>query len=140
MGSINDLEGFSPAEAAMVRAAEAALQSVRYDTGPFQVLIRVDMPPGYRGMSLNDGAALGMEAFSSQAMINHVLEEELLHLQQKAREPGQEFMPGTARALEEEVHEQRRFPFPGDRTASQPGAAFPSAGEGGRPATPGAGE
>jgi hypothetical protein len=64
-------------------------------------------------MSLDDGAILGAEAFSSQAMVNHVLEEELLHLGQKARAPGQEFVPGTARGLEEEVHEQRRFPLPG---------------------------
>jgi hypothetical protein len=98
----------------MLRAAEAALLSAGYDTGLLQVLIRADMPPGYRGMSLEDGAALGSEAFPSQAMVNHVLEEELLHLEQKARAPGREYKPGTARALEEEVHEQRRFPFPAE--------------------------
>ncbi len=65
-------------------------------------------------MSLDDGAALGSEAFSSQAMVNHVLEEELLHLVQKARAPRREFKPGTACPLEEEVHEQRRFPLPRD--------------------------
>jgi len=98
----------------MLLAAEAALRSAGYDTGPLQVLIRADMPPGYRGMSLDDGAALGAEAFSSQAMMNHVLEEELLHLGQKAGAPGRVYKPGTARALEEEVHEQRRFPKPKD--------------------------
>jgi hypothetical protein len=65
-------------------------------------------------MSLDDGAALDNKAFSSQAMTNHALEEELLHLEQKAREPAREYQPGTARALEEEVHEARRFPLPTD--------------------------
>ena len=98
----------------MVRGAEAALRSAGYDTDLLQVLIRADLPPSYRGMSLDDGAALGSEAFSSQAMVNHVLEEELLHLVQKARVPRREFKPGTVHPLEEEVHEQRRFPLPRD--------------------------
>src|SRR5262249_13899877 len=34
-------------------------------------------------LSRVDGAALGKEAFSSQVMLNHVLEEELLHQRQK---------------------------------------------------------
>jgi hypothetical protein len=124
-------EGFSPAEESMIREAEAALQAAGYDTGPFQVLIRTDLPPGYRAMSLDDGAALGQEAFSSQAMLNHVLEEELLHLGQKAREAGRAFGPDTARALEEEVHEARRFPLPDDRPGGAGGAV---AGGGGGPA------
>lgn len=40
------------------------------------------------------------EAFSSQVMLNHVMEEELLHLQQRAAGLGSEFGPGTAQALE----------------------------------------
>jgi hypothetical protein len=106
------LEGFSAGEVAMIHAAVAALQSAEYDTSLFQVLIRAEMPPGYRGMSWSNGAILGAEAFSSQAMLNHVLEEELLHLLQKLRGEATAFMPGTARSLEEEVHEQRRFPCP----------------------------
>jgi hypothetical protein len=96
----------------MIRAAVAALRSAGYDTSPFQVLIRADMPPGYRAMTLDGGATLGAEAFSSQEMVNHALEEELLHHSQKAQEPAREFRRGIARALEEEVHEQRRFPLP----------------------------
>jgi len=98
----------------MLLAAEAALRSAGYDTSPLQVLIRADMPAGYRAMSQDDGATLGQEAFSSQGMVNHVLEEELLHLRQKARDGGQTFGPATARGLEEEVHEQRFFPLPRD--------------------------
>ncbi|HEX4589248.1 MAG TPA: hypothetical protein VH120_04925, partial [Gemmataceae bacterium] len=79
-----------------------------------QVLIRADLPAGYRAMTLDDGAALGPEALSSQAMVNHVLEEELLHLEQKAREPDRAFGPGTAGALEDEVHDARKFPPPGE--------------------------
>jgi hypothetical protein len=43
------------------------------------------MPAGYGGMSPPDGTVLGGEAFSSQAMLNHVLEEELRHLMQNGR-------------------------------------------------------
>lgn len=63
-------------------------------------------------MTLADGAALGEAAFSSQAMLNHVLEEELLHHGQKARGVAREFDPGTAATLEGEVDEQRRFACP----------------------------
>jgi len=108
------LEGFSADEEAMVRTADAALRLAGYDTGLLEVLIRADMPPGYRGMSLDNGATLGSEAFSSQAMVNHVLEEELPHVIQKADVPERWFKPGIARSLEEEVHEQRKFPFPGN--------------------------
>ena len=94
------LEGFNPAEVEMLRAAEAALQSAGYNTSPLQVLVRVEMPTGYRGMTLADGAALSGAAFGSQAMLNHVLEEELLHHQQKAAGEAGEFQPGTARILE----------------------------------------
>jgi hypothetical protein len=96
----------------MIHDAGAALRSVGYDTRLIQVLIRADMPAGYRGMSLEDGAVLGEEAFSSQGMLNHVLEEELLHLQQKAQGKGRVFGPETARALEEAIHAERQFPPP----------------------------
>ena len=55
-------------------------------------------------------AALGEEAFSSQEMLNHVLEEELIHLQQKAAGLAQEFGPGTAQELEEAANAARKFP------------------------------
>jgi hypothetical protein len=111
-GAVIRLEGFSTTEEAMIHVAIAALQLVGYDTSPLQVLIRADMPAGYRGMSLGDGAALGTEAFSSQDMLNHVLEEELLHLAQKASGRAEEFTSGTARLLEEEVHGERKLPLP----------------------------
>jgi hypothetical protein len=97
----------------MLRAASAALQAVGYDVRPIRVLIRADLlPVGYRAMTLDDGAAFGAESFASQAMVNHVLEEELLHLGQKAKHSELAFGPGTARALEDEVHDARRFPAP----------------------------
>ncbi len=98
----------------MLQAAVSALKSAGYGMEPLQVLIRANLPPGYRAMTLEDGAVLGSEALASQAMANHVLEEELLHLRQKLREAGRGFGPGTARALEEEIHEFRRFPLPRD--------------------------
>jgi hypothetical protein len=96
----------------MVREAQEALHAEGYDTSPFLVLIKAELPPGYRGMTLDDGAVLGDAAFSSQAMLNHVLEEELLHLKQKASGLTQSFQPGSARNLEEAIHETRRFPPP----------------------------
>ena len=96
----------------MIHEAIVALRSVGYDTAPLEVLVRADMPAGYRGMTLADGAALGSEAFSSQDMLNHVLEEELRHLSQKASGQAEEFAPGTARALEEAVDVERKFPLP----------------------------
>src|SRR5258708_4653937 len=98
----------------MIRNAQQALEAAGYELRSNFVLTRVEMPSGYRGMTLADGAILGEEAFSSQAMLNHVLEEELLHLKQKAAGQAGEFLPGTARLLEEEVHETRRFPCPDD--------------------------
>lgn len=111
-GSAIDLEGFDPVEVRMIQEAVDALQRAGYDTNLFRILIRADLPPGYRGMSWEDGAVLGKEAFSSQAMLNHVLEEEWLHLQQKAKGLGRVFQPGTVQALEEALHENRRFPAP----------------------------
>jgi hypothetical protein len=47
-------------------------------------------------------------------MLNHVLEEELRHLMQKAAGRAGEFSAETVRALEAEVNEGRKFPFPND--------------------------
>ncbi len=98
----------------MIREACSALERAGYDLGPVQVLIRAELPPGYRGMSWENGAVLGPEAFSSQAVLNHVLEEELLHLRQRAAGAMRAFGPGTARALEEEVDATRKFRLPDD--------------------------
>jgi hypothetical protein len=96
----------------MIHCAIAALQAAGYDTAALHVLICPEMPSGYRGMSLADGAALGSEAFSSQDMLNHVLEEELLHHGQKASGQAEQFTPGTARILEEAVDVERKFLLP----------------------------
>lgn len=77
-----ELNGFSSTEEGMIGKAFEALEGVGYDTGLLKVLIRAEMPAGYRGMSLEDGAVLGTEAFASQGLLNHVLEEEYLHLVQ----------------------------------------------------------
>lgn len=105
-------DGFSATEEAMLAVALLALQGVGYDTDLLQVLIRADMPAGYRGMSFNDGAVLGAEAFQSQDWLNHVLEEEFLHLRQKQQGLSDSFTRGTALELESAVNEQRRFPAP----------------------------
>src|SRR2546426_11967457 len=96
----------------MINNTVEALKREGYDLGAIKVLIRVEMPPGYRAMTLEDGAVLGEPAFSSQAMLNHVLEEEVLHLRQKVVGKAREFGPGTAKALEDEIHEARRFHLP----------------------------
>jgi hypothetical protein len=75
-------------------------------------LIRADLPLGRRGMSWPDGAVLGGEAFASQALLIYVLEEELIHRQQKRLGQADVFGPGTARALEEAVDEDRKFRDP----------------------------
>ena len=96
----------------MIETAIRVLHLVGYDIQLLKVLIYAEMPTGYRAMCLHDGAVLGKEAFSSQAMLYHVLEEELLHLRQKARGLGQTFQSGTARELEEEMDAERKFPLP----------------------------
>jgi|SRR6266481_883588 hypothetical protein len=113
MDSLN-LEAFGAAEEAMIQASIVALKAAGYDTSRIKVLIRADLPATYRGMSLPDGAALGKEAFRSQAVLNHVLEEEIIHLQQKAAGLAEEFGPKTAAELEKEVNEQRKFRLPKD--------------------------
>jgi len=97
----------------MVQNSLKALQDAGYDTSPFKELIRADLPPGHRAMSLDGGAAVGSEAFASPAHLNSALEEELLHLEQKAA--GQfavSFGRGTMQGLEEAVDGTRKFPVP----------------------------
>ena len=108
------MECFTQAEETMIRESILGIQSVGYDASRIKVLIRADLPVTYRGMSLPDGAALGKEAFRSQAVLNHVLEEEIIHLQQKATGLAEEFGPKTAAELEKEVNEQRKFRLPKD--------------------------
>jgi hypothetical protein len=98
----------------MIHRAELALDGVGYDTAMFRTLIRANLPRGYRAMTLDDGAVLGVAAFASQDMLNYVLEEELLHLQQKMAGRAAVFGPGTAAALEEEINVLRRFRLPND--------------------------
>ena len=73
------LDGFAASEEAMIVQAVAALQGVGYDAALMKELVRADLPAGHAAMTLFGirGAVLGAEAFSSQAMLNHVLEEEL---------------------------------------------------------------
>ena len=103
------MEGFTQAEEAMIQESILALQSVGYETSIIKVLIRADLPATYSGMSLPDGAALGAEAFRTQGVLNHVLEEEVIHLQQRASGLAEKFGPPTAAELEKEVNEQRKF-------------------------------
>lgn len=64
-------------------------------------------------MSLGEnGAALADEAFGSQAFLNQVLEEELLHTEQAARGLSAGDGPGAADAMESEVDAVRKFPDP----------------------------
>jgi hypothetical protein len=65
-----ELKGFGPAEEGMIETTIRALPSSEVLRKCRAVIVH--------------GAALGSKAFSSQAMLNHVLEEELLHLGQKA--------------------------------------------------------
>jgi hypothetical protein len=104
---------FSAAERQMIQQAEEALRRAGYDTSLMKEVIRADLPKGTRGMSMgSDAAVVGKEAFKSQAMLNHVLEEELRHLQQKAAGLAQQFGPGTAQRLEEAAGAGRKFPEP----------------------------
>jgi hypothetical protein len=95
----------------MIKQAQADLANAGYDPSKLQQLVKADMPAGYRGMSLSpNGAALSNEAFSSQAMLNHVMEEELIHLGQNL--PGQTFGPGTMSQIEGAANAARQFPLP----------------------------
>jgi hypothetical protein len=106
-------EGFNSQEEAMLHLALDDLEAVGYDLSAVKELIRADLPARCRGMSWPEGAILGRAAFASQAVLNHVLVEELIHLQQKMFELAHEFGPGTADALEEAADESRKFPDPG---------------------------
>src|ERR1022692_3188272 len=106
------LVGFDAAEEGMIKLGIDTLSMAGYDTSLFQELIRVDTPKGYRAMSLDDGAVLGQEAFESQEWLIHVLEEELLHLMQKAQGLAKEFAKGTALELELDANDTRKFPPP----------------------------
>ena len=107
------LIGFDEAESALLAFAFEALASAGYETDLFAEVVRADLPAGYRAMTLDEGAALGPEAFGSDQLLCHVLEEELLHLKQKLSGQTEQFGPGTARMLEEAIDVQRRFPAPG---------------------------
>ena len=109
-----ELIGFSAVEEGMIREAIEALEGAGYDISPFKRLYRDEgeLPAIFRGMTLDDGALLSERAFTSQMMLNHVMEEELLHHAQKAGGRATEFGPGTASLLEGEVDEIRKFPAP----------------------------
>jgi hypothetical protein len=97
----------------MIRRAFSALEAAGYNTGRLTELVKADFRGRMAGMSLGEnGAALANEAFESQAMLNHVLEEELIHTQQAARGLSPTAGPGAADALEAEVDAIRKFPAP----------------------------
>jgi RHS repeat-associated protein len=105
--------GFSSTETGMINSSLKTLSGAGYDLAPLQQLIKADMPPGCCAMSLSTpptGAALGDGAFSSQGMLDHTLEEELLHLGQGL--PNQTFGPGSAAANEAAVDAVRKIPAP----------------------------
>jgi hypothetical protein len=106
------LVGFDDVEEGMIRFGLDALSLAGYDTTMVHELIKVDMPTGFRAMTLDGGAALGQEAFESQDWLVHVLEEELLHLMQKSQGLADEFRRGTALELELDVNDTRKFPPP----------------------------
>jgi hypothetical protein len=107
------LTGFSAVEEAMIQKALSALEAAGYNTGRLKSLIRIaDAPAGYAGMSLEDGAALANDAFSSQAMLNHTLEHELIHMEQTTKGLRTAYGPGTAQSLEEAADAQVKFPAP----------------------------
>ncbi len=106
------LRDFSPTQERMIRISLVALSDAEYEISRFKELIWADLPAGFRAMCLEDGAAIGNEAFTSQEMLNHVLEEEYLHLVQKSVGMADEFTRGTAQDLESDVDETRKFPRP----------------------------
>jgi hypothetical protein len=96
-----------------VSVQDKALRDAGYDTSGMKAIIKSeDMPSGYRAMTLDDGAALGNEAFKSQATLNSALEEELIHQQQAAAGLRRQMMRGSAEALENAADVQRKFPIP----------------------------
>jgi RHS repeat-associated protein len=101
--------GFSDTEVAMLKNSLNTLQGAGYNTNQFAELIRADLPQGTSGMSLDGGAALGDQAFTSQAELNKTLEEELIHVQQKASGQASVFGPGTAQSLEDAANAQKKL-------------------------------
>jgi RHS repeat-associated protein len=107
------LVGFSDSDTTMIGQSMKNLSGAGYDLSPMQQLVKADLPPGCCGMSLSTaptGAALGDGAFSSQQMLDHTMEEELLHLNQDL--PSQTFGPGTAAEMEAGVDAARKIPQP----------------------------
>jgi hypothetical protein len=108
-----ELEGFNPAEEEMVMRSLDALSAAGYDTSVVAAVIRAELPSGYVGMTyLQDGIILGSEAFASQNMLNYVMEEELLHLMQKAGGTASAFDRTTVRHLEGDIDAKRTFHRP----------------------------
>ena len=89
------------------------LTDAGYDIKPLQQLVKSSMGRGKAAMSLAvepTGAALGDGAFSSQQMLDHTLEEELLHLNQDLAHT--EVGPATADLKEAEVDAARKISPP----------------------------
>lgn len=91
-----------------------AMVDAGYDVSLIEDVVYSVMPPGFRGMTLDSGMILSDEAFTSQSLLNHVVEEELRHLYQKAADPKRSFGPNTARMLEIFANVDRAFPYPDD--------------------------
>jgi hypothetical protein len=108
-----ELVNFSAKEEEMIGYALETLSMAFYDTELFEVLQRAQMPKRFRAMCLDTaGAVLGSEAFASEDMLVHVLEEELLHLLQKAAGKGLTVDRRTGFELEADVNDTRKFPCP----------------------------
>ena len=105
---------FTSIEESMVKGSLEALEKFGYEASVFEEIIKTEMPPGYCAMTLGSGAALSSEAFKSQEWLNHVLEEEYLHLVQKTKGWADEFVRGTALELELDANDSRKFPRPKD--------------------------
>lgn len=107
------LEGFEAGQEEMIGRALQALARVGYDMGPLHGILRSELTPGRRGMTLTlDEIVLSDAAFASQDLLNCVLEEELLHLHQKARDPNSLFHRRTCQEWEADINAQRQFPLP----------------------------
>jgi RHS repeat-associated protein len=101
--------GFSQPEEEMLKNSLKTLQDVGHDTTQFTELLRADLGKETSGMTWGDAAAIGDRAFSSQEELSKTLEEELIHLQQKAAGQATVFSPGTAQSLEEAANAQKKL-------------------------------
>jgi hypothetical protein len=106
------LINFTAAEEAMIAYGIDTLSMAFYDTELFEELIKADLPDRFRAMSLDGAAALGDRAFESQEMLVHVLEEELLHLMQKAEGYFEKVDRRKPFELELDVSDTRKSPCP----------------------------